>query len=329
MLDLGHRVDAVNTRPTPDMANLTLLQRAEYKLFQLGIRGLGRLPDITGANARMRDLAEGQNYDVIWIDKGLTIDADTLHASLKRNPRCILVGYSPDDMGVPHGQSRQFLEHLPLYDIFFTTKSYNVQELRDLGCQRVEFVGNAYDPHTHRPVDLTPEERRELGGPVGFIGGWESERAESLYRLAREGVNVRVWGGGWASARQRHPNLRLECKEFFDERYPRAISAFDINFCFLRKKNRDLQTTRSVEIPACGKFMLAERTVEHCELFQEGVEAEFFDSFDELREKVAFYLRHDQIRERVGRAGLVRCERSGYSNHDRLKRALEAAVSLR
>ena len=71
--------------------------------------------------------------------------------------------------------------------------------------------------------------------------------------------------------------------------------------------NRDLQTTRSVEIPACGAFMLAERTEEHLELFEEGKEAEFFGSRDELLQKVRYYLTHAEDANRLPPPAAERC----------------------
>ena len=68
--------------------------------------------------------------------------------------------------------------------------------------------------------------------------------------------------------------------------------------------------------------MLAERTDEHLELFEEGKEAEFFTSREEMLEKARYYLAHSQERQRIAAAGRERCLRSGYSYHDRLRKIL-------
>ena len=70
----------------------------------------------------------------------------------------------------------------------------------------------------------------------------------------------------------------------------KGIAAMQINLGFLRKVNRDIQTDRSVEIPACGGFMLAEYSTEHSLLFKEGVEAVFYRNQNELAERQAISL---------------------------------------
>jgi spore maturation protein CgeB len=103
--------------------------------------------------------------------------------------------------------------------------------------------------------------------------------------------------------------------------FARACSAFKINLAFLRKLNRDQQTTRSVEIPACGGFMLAERTPEHLRMFAEGEEAEFFSSVEELAAKCRRYIDDSAARESIARRGHERCIRDDYSNAAHIARA--------
>jgi spore maturation protein CgeB len=210
---------------------------------------------------------------------------------------------------------------LDLYDAFLTTKSYNVPELRAAGCQRIIFLPNAFDPDTHRP--MAGEHRtQQFSAPVSFVGTFEPARAASLRKLAEAGIPIRIWGSFWKRWGRPPEGVIVEGRDVIGKDYARVISESDINLCFLRKLNRDLQTTRSVEIPAVGGFMLAERTDEHRELFEEGIEAEFFGSDEELIDKCRYYLAHPDLRTRIAKAGRVRCVNSGYDYRSRLAEAL-------
>ena len=68
-------------------------------------------------------------------------------------------------------------------------------------------------------------------------------------------------------------NLIIHNKPLEGKLYREAISNSKINLCFLRKANDDLQTDRTMEIPACKGFMIAERTNEQIKLFKEDIEA--------------------------------------------------------
>jgi spore maturation protein CgeB len=92
----------------------------------------------------------------------------------------------------------------------------------------------------------------------------------------------------------------------------------------LRKVCPDQHTTRTFEIPACGSLLLADRTEEHQEFFEEGQEAEFFESCEELLEKVRFYGSNESARKRVADRGYKRCQEGGYAYVCRLRDALNA-----
>lgn len=272
--------------------------------------------------------ASSGKFDIVWIDKGIYINEKTFKKLKELQPGAVIVGYSPDNMIERHNQTQCFLDTFKYYDYYFTTKSFIVEDLKKLGCSKVMFVNNAYEATFHHPYEISDFERMRLGGKVGFIGKWEQERCESIIYLTKNGIPVRVWGGGkWLKYKGNNNNLIIEDKGLFSSDYNRALSAFDISLCFLRKINNDQQTTRTMEIPACGSLLMAERTPEHERLFKDGVEAVFFSSNEELLEKCKYYLDNPDKLKDVAQAGLKRCKESGYSNFETLKRCLDIVTS--
>jgi spore maturation protein CgeB len=316
---LGADVEVVDTAADEASALGRLRYRIRHHLF---LRGLPvAVPDLTHGAERALAAARRRHYDIVWLEKALTIGPDRVSELRRLCPRAKIIGFSPDDMCRRHNQSRQFVEALPHYDWFITTKAQTQSELVRLGCRNVVVIGNGFDPEAFRPVSVPPGEIERLGGDIGFIGSYESSRAEAMLELARAGLSLRVWGNGWRALSRAHPKLRIENRALGFEDFAKACSAFKINLGFLRKLNDDRQTTRSVEIPACGGFMLAERTSEHLAMFEEGREAEFFEGTEELLAKCRQYLSDDTGRAAIARRGHERCLSSGYSNSARLREA--------
>lgn len=74
----------------------------------------------------------------------------------------------------------------------------------------------------------------------------------------------------------------------------------DINLAFLRKAAHDEITTRSMEIPACGGFMLAERAPRRIwKLSTKAKDAEFFADAAELLHKCRHYLAHPEQAQQI------------------------------
>ena len=306
---------------------------AEISLaFRIGWK-LGFHLDTESVNARLIEVAPGFKPDLVWIEKGNMIRPATLAHLKAALPETVIAAYSEDDMFNSLNRTRAYAAGLHHYDVVFTTKSYNVlaEELPALGARRCVTVDKAYDPDQHRPVMVTTAEREAYGADVGFIGSYAPERGEDALYLADQGFQVRIWGNGWESFSGSHANLTVERRALVntdeDLLYSKGIAATKINLGFLRKANRDLQTDRSIEIPACGGFMLAEYSDEHERLFENGREACFFRDRDEFTRKARQYLADDKGRRAVAKAGRIRCELSGYSHDERMKFMLANALS--
>ncbi|TCN14066.1 spore maturation protein CgeB [Bacillus sp. BK006] len=315
LCELGYQVLAHTSVPKSrgyyDKPNL--IDRVLWKI------GIPR--DTTKVNTKILNSLSEFKADILWIDKGNTIYPRTLKKIKKIHPIVKIISFAEDDMYAKHNHTRFYKKGLKYYDWVFTTKSYNTEkfELPSFGAKNVIFIGNAFDRNVHKPIQLSEKDYKKYSADVSFIGSYEKERAGSLLFLAQNGVKVRVWGGGWENFQFTHSNLIIEGRSLFEEEYIKAICATKINLCFLRKINRDLQTARSVEIPACQSFMLAERTNEHLNLFEEGKEAAYFGSNAELLEKVNYYLKNEEKRIYIENNGYKRCIEDGYSHHDRLE----------
>jgi len=319
--DLDHEVTLVDTTQ-PTRGARGLFRRGSRKLFRHAL-------DVVGVNALAVQKSLDGKYEVVWIDKGLTIGPKTILRIRRNSPSAAIVAYSPDDMAGSHNQSPRYLAAIPEYDVHVTTKSYNVAELTELGARRVVFVDNAYDPATHRPMRLSEDDLKRYAADVSFVGMYEADRACHIRELARRGIAIDIWGSGWGRNPFQHPLVRYRGRAAWGDEYAKILNATKINLCFLRKLSRDVQTTRSVEIPACQAFMLAERTAEHQRLFTEGVEAEYFGDVDELHAKCRAYLADDGARIRIARRAYERCLREGYSNQERLAKILHLVASDR
>ena len=201
----------------------------------------------------------------------------------------------------------------------------------------------------HRPLSPASQSLSDqFRSDVSFVGGWDPRRERILGAIAdKVDCDLKIWGYGWDhlhdgrwTPRRAYrlrllagkepfeireiPRLsaRLQGPEVYGDAYAWALSGARISVGFLRQVWPDQHTTRTFEIPACASLMIADRTDEHQMFFEEGQEADFFSSEEELLDKVRFYLTNEALRERIALRGYQRCVDSGYSYRSRLEVAL-------
>ncbi len=246
------------------------------------------------------------------------------------------VVYYNDDMFNPANRTGTFLSTIRAAECLVTTKSFNVVEFERAGARKVLYQPNAFDPAIHFPARPSAAEAAELGGDVTFIGTFRPARADFLADVIGrlDGLLFNLWGGGWSkmlrplywhrAIRWARVRRRLRGRELWGEDMGKAIQANKVALGLLNHANRDLHTSRTFEIPACGGFMLAERTLEHCEYFEEDREAVYFASIEELVDKARYYVAHDSERTRIAARGYERCVHGGHRYSDRARSLTES-----
>lgn len=330
---LGHEVRGVNTAEP--------WTRTSWASRQVQKRaGLG--PTVDEINAEVTKAARDFRPDLVWAEKQEFLRLATL-AGL-RAPGRRLVHFTPDPyFSLTWKRTRVMDQAMGGFDALVYCKSYERAAYEALGAPAI-YMPLGYCDEVHRPL---PSEDRRWACTVGFLGGWEPRRERLLHVLAKTGADLKVWGGYWEFLKDGRWSLRRQVilrqlagadafdfhrdpllaaahqgGEVYADDYARALSGAAIGLGFLRRVCPDQHTTRTFEIPACGSMLLADRTQEHQEFFTEGAEAEFFDSEQELVDKVTFYARNDTARAKIARAGRRRCERAGYAYVHRLDQAL-------
>jgi spore maturation protein CgeB len=336
---LGHDVSAVDSGGVWRGASYP--SRQLQQLTRHGSR-------IDALNAAVLETVELHRPRLVWAEKQEYLRPATLKRI--RQIGAATAHYNPDPyFSLTWKRTSLTDECLPLYDVAVVTKRYELDNYAAHGCSRVIYSPLGYDPVGHAP----PRQRTDYVRDVVFVGGWEPRRERFLAAAQQAAKDVSVWGYGWSIARESRinplralrlgrlapgqrvyfgpPSTHLDSAiqagegangEIYEEAYSDAIAGSRIALGLLREVCPDQHTTRTFEIPAIGGFMLADRSPEHMELFEEGQEAEFFGSDEEYVEKLNFYLAHEEVRTRVARAGHARCMRSGYSYDDRLRHVL-------
>lgn len=251
---------------------------------------------------------------VVWIDKGYWVWRSTLERIAQQG--VLLVHHNTDDIHAAHAKLayRLLRSTIKYYDIHFTSNHHNLSNLRALGARRVEFTHLGYDHERFYRRELTPSEAQNWTNDVVFVGHWEAATEHHVLGLVEAGLPVRVYGTGWHNAKTRnYLSSAVTFRSLSADDYVSCLLGAKIGLCFLSKLNRNDTAGRTFEIPACGTFLLAERTPAHQLIYREGEEAEFFADETELTAKVRFYLDNSSVRAAIAEKGQIRCLSSGYS----------------
>lgn len=270
----------------------------------------------------------GQRYDLVYVDNGEHVGPAVVKAFRAFAPR--VVNYNIDDPTGGRDMQRfaAYRRALPFFDLAAVVREDNLPECKALGARRVLRVWRSADEVSHAPRPLTEALRQQWASEVLFLGTWMPERGAFLLDLVRLGVPLTIRGSHWQKAPQ-WPELAPHWKggSLAGDHYALALQCAKVNLGLVSKGNRDLHTTRSLEIPALGALFCAERTSEHTLMYTEGEEAVFWRDAKECAAQCLRMLADDALRERIARAGHLRFKANRHGNEDIVAQMLKESLA--
>lgn len=250
-------------------------------------------------------------------------------AAIRNEIGAITVNYATDDPFNWRTGTPELIKSIPHYDIYATTKQAIIPDVKRAGGREVRYVRFGYKSSVHfYDPPLLPDERKRFSADVAFAGEADADRLPFFRALLRAipNLNLALYGGLWNQDGQLRSYFRGPVR---GRAFRMAHGGAKIVVNLVRRENRDDHVMRTFEGPACGAFMLHERTESHLDIYKEGRDAAFFESSDELIDKVRYYLLHDHERERIRQAGYSRTISAGHSYRNRLEQILQAASPQR
>lgn len=277
----------------------------------------------------MRKLSEtfsGKNFDLCYVDGGEWVTPKAI--SLLRSHAKKVINYNIDDpLGARDGaRFKAYRQSLLYYDLNVVVRQENVAEAEMLNVKKIMRVYRSADEVSHAPRKLTEKDHQTWDSEVLFLGTWFPERGPFLLELIQLGVPLTIRGPNWHKAPE-WPQLKNYWKggSIAGDDYAKAIQCTKVNLGLLSKENRDLHTTRSLEIPALGGLLCAERTSEHITMYQEGQEAIFWKDAAECAAMCRFALSDENRRQTIAAAGHLRVKKNGHYNETILTAILNAS----
>lgn len=300
--DRGHAVEIVSYARTGWYEPAERTSRAIQRLFTPWQR--------TAFNSAILATAERFQPHIVVVYKGTLVAPTTLERL--RSTGVWIANVYPDNAVRPHRNLDPAI--FRVCDHVFHTKRFGVDDFRQqFGVTNITYLPHGFDPYVHRPFD-DPHIVRPWSTDISFIGTWSPHKEALLSRLRRalRPGQLRIWGSQWRGRAGAVLGDAVVNQLVTGDSYALAVSASRINLGLLSERREgagddDKITSRTFHIPACGGFLLHQRTPDLLECFTEGEEVACFDTADELVAKIQYYLAADDERRRVAQAGLRRC----------------------
>lgn len=248
------------------------------------------------ANVSLLQLARAIQPSLVLVIGTTGVRAGTLAQLKVLAPGTRLYCMYPDS---PHNLDVERIGCLPIFDLVAASSPAWVNAFAQLGAKRAEYLPFAADTFLHKPA-LVAHNRAIVPREITFIGSWRPERETVLEELVA--FDLAIWGGRYWKDRTRKGSplkKRWGRRELIGDEFAAACATSKVMLNVLDSISWPGPNMRCFEQPACRAFSLVSRTSSILEIFKEGYSIECFETVDEARDKIRFYLTHESQRIQI------------------------------
>lgn len=232
--------------------------------------------------------------DIVLVISMKYLDENTVRAMREVAPKAVFVGRDVDPF--PEKNPSRIAIARKMDIVVATNAGKWLGTYRDAGVPLCAFIPCPCDADIQRPYEVEDKWKSDIifTGKVKHAGlDHDTERYDLLLKLSKM-PNAKLYGC--------FGNPKIVGVETFY-----AISGAKIALSINTVNNvRLYHSDRLVKCLACGTFTLAKRVPDSDLLFEDGVHLKYFDTVDEFFELAERYLKYEQEREKIARAGMER-----------------------
>lgn len=240
---------------------------------------------------------------------------------IKEKTKSPLVMWFPDAIGY----SNKAFFMISDYDKLFFQDPYIVNSLsKQYNKKNVFYLPECCNPKYHRTIELIQDDLNKFGCDITTYGSPHNYRSYFFSQLLEYNYEIKIWGN--------HPSIWLKNKKLrslytgeyvFNESKAKSVLSAKINLNTLVPGGIVGLNARAFEIAGIGGFQMIHWRPGLADLFEDGKEIVSFNNFDELIEKINYYLNRPEERELIAKAGQIRA----YKDHTYNKR-LETLLKI-
>lgn len=284
-------------------------------------------PLINNINNKIVKVSERTIPDIIFFYRPSIINKETLIRLKNKNIKVAI--YNNDNAFSEHYPKfywYKFKSLITVADIIFAYRPSDISNFKLYGAKNIHLLPPWYDSKSNYVAPLKANEDNRFRNDVVFVGHFENDgRLKIFEEVVKQNINLKIFGPEWNKQIKTSKVLNhlLPITYLYGEEYNKAFTGSKIAIVLYSKLNKDVYTRKCFEIPVTKTFMIAKRTLEMENIFEEGKDIVFFDNTQELIEKIKYYLKNNQERLAIAQSAYNKIINGNYEVIDRAKFIIE------